>query len=397
MSDEQPASPGPAPAKGSAGGRVARLALLALVLALAVKGLLSFAPRDERQPQVEPVQPPPVRVLKLQSEQAPRSEERHARLHPVQAWTLALEVGGRLARRPVANGQSVPSGELLLALDPEPFEAERAAAEASQREAEAALGLAKTELARLQQLGQTTATKRAIDQARAERDRALAQLAGAQARLRQADYRLTHSRLAAPAGGVVSHLAAEVGQVVAPGQTLGRFTRQDRLLVKLLVSAEVRRGVAPATSASVIDGLEREHPARLVRAAPVQAADTGQFELEFELANPGGQLLAGEPVRIRFAHGGARPRLRVPRCAVYEEYGLWRALVPPPERGDQLRAGSVPVVLGESDPQRGWVEVLRGLSPGDELLVPERVAQVREGQRVQVGEVTSPWLPPYAR
>ncbi|HBP16413.1 MAG TPA: hypothetical protein DEA08_01295, partial [Planctomycetes bacterium] len=205
------------------------------------------------------------------------------------------------------------------------------------------------------------------------------------------------ARLEAPAGGVVSHLAAEVGQVVAPGQVLGRFTRQDRLLVKLLVSAEVRRGVAPATSATVLDGLERRHPASLVHAAPVQAGDTGQFELEFELDNAAGQLLAGEPVRIRFEHGAARPRLRVPRCAVYEEYGLWRALTPAPAQGDEQRAGSVPVVLGESDPQRGWVEVLSGLSAGDQLLVPERVAQVREGQRVRLGEVGTPWLPPYAR
>ncbi|HBP16412.1 MAG TPA: hypothetical protein DEA08_01290, partial [Planctomycetes bacterium] len=155
-----------------------------------VKGLLSFAPREETQPQLEPVQPPAVRVLQLQTEQAPRSEERHARLQPVQAWTLALEVGGRLAERPVANGQAVPAGRLLLALDPEPFQAEQAAAEAGKREAEAALGLARTELARLQELGEATATKRALDQARAERDRALAQLAGAQARLRQAVYRL---------------------------------------------------------------------------------------------------------------------------------------------------------------------------------------------------------------
>ena len=397
--EPQPAPPAPSPPPALAGGgagRVARLALLALVLGLAVKGLLSLVPREERAPTVEAVQPPTVAVLELQREPLPRSEERHARLQPVQEWTLALEVGGRLAERPVANGQAVPAGRLLVALDPEPFLAERAAAEASQGEAEAALGLARTELARLQQLGQSTATKRAIDQARAERDRALAQLAGAQARLRQAVYRLEHSRIEAPAGGVVSHLSAEVGQVVAPGQVLGRLTRQDRLLVKLLVSAEVRRGVAPATSALVVDGREREHAARLVRAAPVQAGATGQFELEFELDDAAGQLLAGEPVRIRFSHGAQRPRLRVPRCAVYEEYGLWRALVPG-SSPEEPRAGSVPVVLGESDPQAGWVEVLRGLSAGDRLLVPERVAQVREGQRVRLGEVETPWLPPYAR
>ena len=51
-------------------------------------------------------------------------------------------------------------------------------------------------------------------------------------------------------------------------------------------------------------------------------------------------------------------------------------------------------------PQQGWIELLSGVQPGARLLVPSRVATIREGQRVAVrpeslaGEV---WLPPYAR
>jgi hypothetical protein len=83
---------------------------------------------------------------------------------------------------------------------------------------------------------------------------------------------------------------------------------------------------------------------------------------------------------------------------VYEEYGLWRALVVDPglKPGQPFRARSVPVVLGPGDPREGWVEIYQGLRAGDRVLVPERVETIREGQRVVEGPVAGVWLPPYA-
>jgi multidrug efflux system membrane fusion protein len=401
-SEEAAQAAGPreeAPRGRSEGGlRVAGLLLSVVVLALAVRGLVALLPHDQREPTVEALKPQPVRLLKLEAEALALEDERHARLSPVQEWVLSLEVGGRLLERPVQNGDALTADALILALDPEPFLAEEAAAKATLRDAQVSLKLAEGELARLKQLTESTATKRQVDQATADRDRALAAQAAAVARLRQATYRLRHAKLLAPAAGVISHLAAEPGQVVGPGQALGRFSRQDVLLVKLLVSAQVRRGVTLGSKAVVIDGRERSHAATLAHAAPVQAGSTGQFELEFQLPNPEGQLFAGEPVRVRYRYGGATPRLRLPRNAVYEEYGMWRALVPPAGLTPEgFRASSVPIVLGDGDAQAGWVEVLKGLEPGQDVLVPSRVAMVHEGQRVRLGEVGPVWLPPYAR
>ena len=62
-------------------------------------------------------------------------------------------------------------------------------------------------------------------------------------------------------------------------------------------------------------------------------------------------------------------------------------------------ARSVAVKLGSGEPAEGWVEVHTGLQAGDTILVPERVAAIREGQRVKTasGPTGSGWWPPYAR
>ena len=398
----EPPATHPAPAEAGGGGsdaaRGARLLVGLAVIGLAIQDTLSLFPKEKLVPVVTPQAPPRVETLTLQREQFVQSEERYARLQPYQEWTLSLEVGGRLAQRPVMNGQECEAGRLLLALDPIPFQADVSAAEARLRNAESGLRLSEAELERVKQLSASSATQRDLDAALAQRDQSLALKAEAEAALRQARFRAEHSSLLAPARGVVSQLSVEAGTVVAPGQALGRFARRDVLLAKLLVSSEVRRGLVIGQAAQLVDELERVHPAVLARGAPVPSGATGQFEVEFEVKNHAQLLLPGEPVRVRFNHGEALPRLRVPRGTVYEEYGLWRALIPPAERGGgPFRAASAPVVLGPGDPLAGWVTIHSGLEVGSDVLVPDRVMIVREGQIVQAGQVDSAWLPPYAR
>ncbi|MBL4848974.1 MAG: efflux RND transporter periplasmic adaptor subunit [Planctomycetes bacterium] len=390
----------PVPTAGEGGSQIARGARLLLglaVLGLAVKGMISLVPKEDLVPFVTPQVPPRVQVLELQAEQFVQTEERYARLQPCQEWTLRLEVGGRLAQRPVMNGQECEPGRLLLALDPIPFKAEVSAAEARLRNTESGLRLSEAELERVKALSASTATQRDLDAALAERDQSLALKAEANAALRQALFRLEHSSLFAPTKGVVSQLSVEAGAVVVPSQTLGRFARRDVLIAKILVSAEVRRGLVVGQEATLVDDVERVYPAVLARGAPVPSGTSGQFEVEFEVKNSDRRLLPGEPVRVRFSHGKALARLRVPRGTVYEEYGLWRALVPPAERGSgAFRAGSAPVVLGPGDALAGWVTIHSGLRVGSKVLVPDRVVRVREGQNVAVGQIDSTWLPPYA-
>lgn len=385
-----------APSRGRYAYRVFRLVVTILIFAFAILGILSLLPEEES---IMLAKPPPLEatILTLQSEVLPEVVERHARLVPVQEWDIALDVGGRVAERPVQNGSRLRADAAIVALDLTRFEAQLASAEARITEVQASLTQAEAQLQRVQKLRQRgDESQKALDDALSARDRARAGLADAEAQRVAARYDVAHARFLAPARGVVSHLDVEVGERVAAGQLLGKYSRTDTLLVRVLVGWEVRRGIEDGAVATIIDGRNRHFTATLARGARIQSGETGQFELEFEVPNPAGALVAGEPVRCRFEHGGEVARLRVPRPSLYEEYGAWRALVPGEVVDGACVVRSRPVTLGNINATEGWVEIYSGLAAGDRLVVPKRGATLRDGLRVIEGAVPDVWLPPYA-
>ncbi|QDU59182.1 Multidrug resistance protein MdtE precursor [Planctomycetes bacterium Pan216] len=380
--------------------RIIKIVGLLFLGVFALRGISTLWETKRPDPPKAKITPPVVRIVTLQSESFARRVERHARLQPRRKWQIALEVSGRLAQRPVENGDLLERGALVLALDPEPFVANLEHGEAMLRQAQARTTLAGEILERIKRLYKTkSASREELDQEQADLDASLAVVAAAQADVRKDRYDLEHCRWAAPAPGIVSALSTEVGEFVREGDVLGEFSQVDSLLVKVLVPWDIRRGVEPGTKGVVVDGWQREHSATLLYAAAVQSGQTGQFELEFEVPNPTGELLSGEPVVVRFESGAPIERLRVPRNSIFEEYGQWRALVPgerPDDSTEPFLARSVPITQGGGDPGEGWVEVYTGLRPGQEILVPSRVAALRDGTRIVEGRVTDVWLPPYA-
>ena len=269
-----------------------------------------------------------------------------------------------MAQRPVANGRRVEAGQLLMALDKEPFEAEYERIESLLREARFELEHAEWALAKQTQLFEKGAESQAnLNEAKIKCDRARAKVRAVEAERRMARYQLEHSRVDSPGSGHVSELSIEVGDYVQAGQKLGVLSDTRTLVAKVLVSAEIRRGVEPGLGAEIIDTHGHVYPAVLARAAPVDSEGSGRFELELEADNASGKLLAGEPVRCRFVAGSDRVTYRVPREAVFERFGQWRAFVAGERAGERgvFHVRSVPIVCGETQPQEGWVQVLAGV------------------------------------
>jgi RND family efflux transporter MFP subunit len=137
---------------------------------------------------------------------------------------LGFRVGGKIVKRSAELGDSVKAGQVLAQLDPQDLRLSRDSARAALLAAQSSFELAAADHKRYQELlaqgfisaaelerrsAELQAAKSALEQARAE-----AAMQGNQAR---------YATLVADAGGVITGIAAEPGQVVAAGTPVLRL------------------------------------------------------------------------------------------------------------------------------------------------------------------------------
>ncbi|HEY9194545.1 MAG TPA: efflux RND transporter periplasmic adaptor subunit [Methyloversatilis sp.] len=171
--------------------------------------------------------------------------------------------------------------------------------------------------------------------------------------------------LAAPIAGVVTELAVREGMTVMPGATLLRINGlgtvwadaavPESQVAPLRIGSRVR-ATTPAAPGVVFDGTVQ---AVLPEVDPA----TRTVKVRLELANPGGRLMPGMSVQMRFAGPPAAPVLLVPSEAL-------------------IRTGRrVLVMLAEDDGHFRPVEVEAGIDSGDRTEIRRGL---HAGQRVVV-------------
>ena len=139
---------------------------------------------------------------------------------------LGFRLAGKLVARQVQAGDRVIAGQILARLDPTETAPQTAAAKAQLLGAETDLKLAQIDLQRLIDLRSKGFVSEAqVDRQRAAYDAAKARLEAAQAQLAQAGNTVEFQVIRADAPGVVVGLDAELGQVIAAGQSVVRVAR----------------------------------------------------------------------------------------------------------------------------------------------------------------------------
>lgn len=249
------------------------------ILALSVLALM-LASCNGKAPAKAVVEPVSVRVEPVAVERIASPIAATGTLAPKDGIDLSFKVGGVVARVLVDDGARVRAGQLLAALDP--GEIGPAVARA-----EAAADKAQRDLVRVQRLyADSVVTLAQLQDAGTARDAAVAELEAAR-------FNGSHSRIVAPADGVVLRRLAEPGEVVSPGVRVlafasgarGQVVRvglADRDLVRVHSGdrAEVRFDALPGR---VFEGAIAE-----VGAAPDPA--TGTYAVE--IAVRGAEALA---------------------------------------------------------------------------------------------------------
>ena len=177
--------------------------------------------------------PVPVAAITVQAENLPLTLEYAAQTLGSREVEVRARVTGILLKRNYVEGAKVKSGQSLFTIDPAPFEASVARAEADTASAEARLEQAQREAARLKPLLEHQAVSRKeYDDAASSLSINRADLMGAKARLREAKLNLEWTRVQAPQHGISGRALKSEGSLVSgPDVLLTTVTQIDPIQV----------------------------------------------------------------------------------------------------------------------------------------------------------------------
>jgi membrane fusion protein (multidrug efflux system) len=224
--------------------------------------------------------------------------------------TKAAEDLARLTRL-VAKDEISPQEHDAVSVAAEAARAGRESAEASLKEAEQGVGSAQ---ARLEQ-ARTAPEQVSIMRARAAS--AEAKVQQAQAAVAQAELDMEHTRIVAPAAGIVTKKTVEVGQVVQPGQPLLAVVPLDDVWVTANFKENQLRELRPGQSVRInVDAFGgRTYRGRVESVSPATGAKFSLLPAENATGNYV-KVVQRVPVKIVFEAGENSDQLLRPGMSV---------------------------------------------------------------------------------
>jgi RND family efflux transporter MFP subunit len=331
----------------------------------------------------------PVKVFKAVRQ---RISEKLFYTSTIEAWqkiNLTPEVGGKIARIMVNEGDRVSQGQVLAELNVEAITLQLRQAEAGLAVAQANYNNAKTNLERMERLSKENAVSaQQYEQVKLGYDSAKAQLDQAQAAVNLAQHSLDVSILKAPFSGVIASKNAEVGDVInplmgafSPGSASGVLTLVDfsRIKIKVDISGtdigRIQKGQPAILRVPANPGQEFHGTVQVVNLAA--DPQTKKFGIEIAVDNPDQVLRPGTFGEIIIEVHSHENALVVPQKAVLENKYVFIA--------QDGKAAKKEIALGLQNTT--MVEISSGVSEGD-LVIAEGNFGLEDGALIEVtGEV----------
>ncbi|HAC34028.1 MAG TPA: hypothetical protein DCF45_05865 [Gammaproteobacteria bacterium] len=313
----------------------------------------------------------PITVVSVESAPLPAQLMLSASVESRRHTLISVEIAGMVSEMLVDEGERVDQGEPLLRLRDQPIRLTAEFQQARQQRAEADVHLAGLKEKRQAELLQSQAAAQdSYDVARAELQRAAADLTAARASVALTADELARHTVNAPFAGVVSRKQTELGSWVRPGDPLLLLEETAVLRVTVPVpqnyfdqvdeGAKVRLEFAALPGESVNAQVTR----KVASANPASRT----FPILIDLDNPQNRLAPGMSAQAHITlAGGDEPVLQVKVDAVVRRPDgtilLWKIV----EDGELLRAVPAPVRLGRSLGER--VEIIAGpVAAGDRVV-----------------------------
>ena len=377
-------------------------AQIAVLLALAGLVALLLLTAPDKDPELQQLMVPGVRVAAVGLHDLVPAEVVSGRLDPARRAAMHFQLSGQIESRPVEPGQRVRQDELLLSLasgdygdalteaearltqESRDVERDRELLTLSQRN----YGLQKNDLDRLVKLGaDSLVSKSLLDEARikllqlqAEVARLKSSVASAESRiaLKQAERNraarnLARTKLLAPFAGSVNTVEAQVGDYVTPADMIVELIDTSSLDLYVEVRGNVAQSLGQGDTVDVVvDGVTLPGKVIALQIDP----DPVTFTHALRVRVAGMSVRPGQIAQVRLPLPQLRKVTAVPVTAVLYDEGQTFVF-----RLDDDRLVMSAVTLGE---RVGDLQVVqRGVDAGYRI-VTHNVSALSDGQQVHV-------------
>jgi len=321
----------------------------------------------------------PVQTVTVASEPLTLAATLPGRVEPMRVAEVRARVAGIVLHKRFEEGADVKAGDVLFQIDPAPFKAALARAEADLAKARSVMLEAQARVRRYEPLVKIEAvSQQDFDTASAELRSGQAAVRSAQADVETARLNLGYATVKAPISGRIGRALVTEGALVGQGDAtlMARIQQLDPIYVDFTQSAadalRLRQALKDGALAAGdqqaltarVEGTDYERPGALMFTDVAVDRGTGQVTLRGRFDNADGILLPGMYVRVRTPQGTDNRAILVPQRAI--------------QRGSDGEARVMLVGIGGVAEARSvrtgamhgarW-QVTEGLRPGDQVIV----------------------------
>lgn len=338
-----------------------------LVVVLAATGIAACSDKVAEQQESERVWP--VKVAAVSGGGNGAQRQFAGRVKAVQTLDLSFQVGGKLDKLQFREGEIIPEGRLIAALDSSDFQRRV-------KEARVNLQLLEKTLERQRSLkARDVISEQQFDETETNYD--LARVA-----MENAQQDLAYTRLTVPFDALVTRQLVENYTNVQPGQGIVRLQNVSEVRIqvsvpeRLLATIDAERVDSITASFEFLPGRKfpleyREHQAEADRVTQTYIVELGMPRPEKV------QILPGMTARVNLKLKDAAGEVRVPLAAVQTSPDgapfVWQI-------NEDHTVTRTPVELGRTDGDR--VQIAAGVQPGAQL-VAAGGQHLYEGARVR--------------
>ena len=315
---------------------------------------------------------------------------------------VRARVTGIIEKRLYQEGASVKAGQPLFTIDPKPYAAQVAQAQAELVRAEAQKAQAERERARLAPLAERKAIgQKEADDAASNAEFAAAAVQSARAKLDELKLNWGYTNVVAPISGLSSRAMKSEGSLATANDTLLTVISQtDPIWVGFSVSENEQLRLTRAVAAGALalpkdnaydvtiklsDGSTFPRRGRINFSDTRVNPSTGTYEMRAEVVNNDAALKPGQFVRVVLRGAERKNALAVPQVAVLDGPQGKFVYVAAKDKDGKDVAQPQPIVVGDwVDADGGNLFVIdSGLKAGDNVIV-NGVARLQPGGPIKL-------------